>query len=539
MQGRAALRVPALAVLVALVALGAAQAAELTGTHGADRLTGTPRVDSIRGRGGNDRIEGRGGGDLLHGGPGRDTVLGQAGPDRIALQADGARDTVSCGVGLDIVNAEHHDVVADDCEVVTRQLSRDPFTGGGQHETQVEPDSASFGSTIVAVFQSGRLFDGGAEGTGWATSRDAGRTWRSGFLPRVSDRVSDPVVAYDRVHRTWLIGTLSVASSAGGESSQLLVNRSPDGISWSRPVVAADDPTEDYDKEWLGCDTWQSSPFAGRCYLVYLDVESGRIRTRRSSDGGLTWSEPVTAPVESPLLRGNGAYPVVRPDGALLVFFSVFGSIDPDVDSIQVARSIDGGVTFELSRRVAPLFTEDIAGVRAPPFVSADVDSGGTVYATWADCRFSAQCQANSIVLTTSRDGVTWAPPRRVPLGVVETAVDRFVPAIAVDPAPRARGSLAVVAYSATQPRGCADCQVVDAALVRSSDGGATWRQPVRLNAEPIQLGWVADTGLGRMLADYVSVSYVEGRPVPVLSLATEPELGELRQSIYATTKLP
>jgi hypothetical protein len=34
-------------------------------------------------------------------------------------------------------------------------------------------------------------------------------------------------------------------------------------------------------------------------------------------------------------------------------------------------------------------------------------------------------------------------------------------------------------------------------------------------------------------------VSYVEGRPVPVLSLATEPELGELRQSIYATTKLP
>ncbi len=50
---------------------------------------------------------------------------------------------------------------------------------------------------------------------------------------------------------------------------------------------------------------------------------------------------------------------------------------------------------------------------------------------------------------------------------------------------------------------------------------------------------WVADTGLGRMLADYVSVSYVGGRPVPVLSLATEPEGGDLRQSIYATTRTP
>ena len=539
MPPRAAFAVPALAVLVALVGLGVARAAELNGTQGADRMVGTRQADTIRGRGGNDRIEGRGGADLLVGGAGRDVVLGQAGPDRVALQADGARDRVECGLGLDVVNAEHHDVVADDCEVVTRELSRDPFTGVGQHETQVEPDSASFGSTIVTVFQSARIFAGGAEGTGWATSVDAGRTWRRGFLERVDDRASDPVVSYDRLHRTWLIATLGVTTVGAGESSHLLVSRSPDGLAWSRPEPAADDPAEDYDKEWLGCDTWTSSPYYGRCYLVYLDVQSGEIRTRRSTDGGRTWSAPVAAPVPSPDYRGNGAYPVVRPDGALLVLFSVFGSIDPDVDSIQMARSLDGGVTFELSRRVAALLTEDIAGVRAPPFVSADVDAAGTVYAAWADCRFSPQCTANSIVLATSRDGVAWTQPRRVPVGPFEAAADRFVPGLAVDPAPRARGSLAIVAYSVTQSHGCADCQTVDAFLVQSGDGGATWRAPVRLNAESIPLGWVADTGLGRMLADYVSVSYVGGRPIPVLSLATEPEAGELRQSIYATTRAP
>ena len=35
------------------------------------------------------------------------------------------------------------------------------------------------------------------------------------------------------------------------------------------------------------------------------------------------------------------------------------------------------------------------------------------------------------------------------------------------------------------------------------------------------------------------TVSYVGGRPVPVVSLATEPVGGELRQSIYATTRSP
>jgi hypothetical protein len=533
MSRRVALSVPTLAVLVALA--GGARAAELTGTERADRLIGTRLADTIRGRGGNDRIEGGAGADLLHGGPGRDVVVGQAGPDGIALHADGAPDSAACGPGLDVVNAELHDTVAADCEVVTRQLSRDPFSGA-QHETQVEPDSASFGSTIVTVFQSGRLEDGGAIGTGWATSVDAGLTWRRGFLASVGTRVSDPVVAHDRAHGVWLIATLG----AGEDSTRLLISRSRDGLAWSRPEPAAADPAETYDKEWLACDTWRSSRFAGRCYLVYLDLETREIRSRTSGDGGLTWSAPVTAPVDSPVLRGNGAFPVVRPDGALLVLFSVYGSIDPADNAIILARSRDGGATFEPARRIAPLLTEDITGIRSPPFVSADVDAGGTVYAAWSDCRFSAECTTNSVVVSTSRDGVRWTAARRVPFGPADAAIDRFVPALAVDPATAgARARLAVSAYSVTQPQGCRECVRVAAWLVESPDGGRTWRTPVRLNAEPIPLAWVANTGLGRMLGDYVSTSFVAGRPVPVLSLAAEPETGELRQAIFASTRVP
>ena len=45
----------------------------------------------------------------------------------------------------------------------------------------------------------------------------------------------------------------------------------------------------------------------------------------------------------------------------------------------------------------------------------------------------------------------------------------------------------------------------------------------------------MADTAVGRMLADYVSTSWAGGRPVAVISIAARPELGEYRQAVFAT----
>src|SRR5947207_6670479 len=97
------------------------------------------------------------------------------------------------------------------------QISSDPYTNStSQHHTQVEPDIYSFGSTIVAAFQTGRFFDGGGSNIGWATSNDKGKTWTHGFLPGTTifatppglyTRDSDPAVAYDAAHHTWLISS--------------------------------------------------------------------------------------------------------------------------------------------------------------------------------------------------------------------------------------------------------------------------------------------------------------------------------------------
>lgn len=120
------LLIPALLVASGmLTGIQAAGGAVIQGTEGPDRLNGTPRADRLYGRGGNDLLDGRSANDLIDGGPGRDRLSGSAGNDRLASSGDGRADTVRCGIGRDIVNADLADGVAADCEIVSRQLSRD------------------------------------------------------------------------------------------------------------------------------------------------------------------------------------------------------------------------------------------------------------------------------------------------------------------------------------------------------------------------------------------------------------------------------
>jgi hypothetical protein len=117
------------------------------------------------------------------------------------------------------------------------------------------------------------------------------------------------------------------------------------------------------------------------------------------------------------------------------------------------------------------------------------------------------------------------------------------VPALAVQPGTGgARARLALLYHSLKQLTNCDPiygCLVVDVKLAQSPDGGATWTRPQRLNAVSMPPFWMANTTLGYMLGDYVSVSWLAGRPVPVFSLASEPATsGRLRQAVFATPRL-
>jgi RTX calcium-binding nonapeptide repeat (4 copies) len=530
-----ALLIPALLLGIGLCGVGSAGGALIVGTAGADRLTGTLQPDELYGLGGSDRIDGRAASDLIDGGAGRDRLFGRAGMDRIISSGDFRKDAVSCGSGRDIVNADLLDSVAANCETVSSQISRDTGVGWpAQHQTQVEPDSFSFGSTIVTVFQSGRHLDGGAERNGFSTSRNGGRTWRSGLLPTGSfERVSDPVVAYDAEHKWWLAASLGTNFSTNG----IVISRSRDGLRWRAPVDAARSNVEDYDKEWIACDNWRSSRFRGRCYVSYMNFRRDTIETRRSTDGGRTWSGPVAITVQRRPAQPNGIQIVTRPNGNVLLLLSIFGATTGN--EVAQLRSTDGGVSFAQPVAIARLGDTDVSWLRAPPFVSADVDAAGTVYVAWRDCERFGECSAD-IVLMTSPDGVTWSEPARIPTGSADGLY--FLPALAVDPATSGRRARLGVLYHSMSPSTICDpaagCLAIDVRMVTSSNGGETWTKPQRLNALSMPPFWMADTSLGRMLGDYVSVSWARGRAIGVFSLAFQPIGGLYKQSIFATTRL-
>lgn len=529
--------------LTALLLVGPAGvlAATIRGTNGPDRLVGTPRADTIDGRAGNDTILGLGGNDLLIGGLGRDRIFGGPGNDSIAANGDGARDTISCGTGVDIVNADQGDSVARDCEVTSRQLSTDTTAGGdAQHATEVEPDSFAAGQTIVAVFQVGRIENGGATAIGVSTSVDGGRRWRSGLLPGVTSfspqpgpdpRASDPTVGFDAVHGVWLATSLGIASA----SFQVLVSRSPDGIAWSPPVTVREAGAGTLDKEWIACDNWPSSPNRGRCYLSYLDVAGSLIVTQTTTDGGATWGPPVPTSIQPPQgFEANGAQPLPRPDGTVVVVYEVSGDQGQSFsDELLAARSVDGGATFEPSIQISSLSWFPTVGLRAPPLPSADVASDGTLLVAWEDCRLAPSCGRDRILLSTSPDGETWTAP--APVGPPTPSSDQFVPGLAVDPATSGAGLRLAVAYY-SMPAACAvrsDCPGIDVWLTTSPNAGATWTRPQRLDAQTMRLDWLPHAG-GRFLGDYMSTTFVSGRAVPVYSLAVAPWGGKLRQAIMA-----
>jgi hypothetical protein len=417
----------------------------------------------------------------------------------------------------------------------------DPYTNAtSQHRTAVEPDTFAFGTTMVVTSQIGRFFDGGASGTAFATSTDGGATFTSGPLPGLTNqppigggiyaRATDPVVAYDARHNVWMISSLVLDASVSGVG--IVVNRSTDGgLSWGNPVnVALAGPGNDYDKNWVACDNHASSPFYGHCYHTWDDFGDGdRILMSTSTDGGLTWSAPVRT---AGGVFGLGGQPVVQPNGTVIV---------PASNAFETAiiafRSTDGGSTWGDEVVVSRVRSHDVAGnLRSGPLPSAEIGSGGRVYAVWQDCRFRKGCKANDIVLSTSDDGVTWTAVRRVPIDPLTSSADHFIPGIGVKPDTTGQLGLTYYFYddAACGSRRTPAC-ALKVGYVQSNDGGTTWSSPQTL-AGPFDVAWTPDTSQGRMVGDYISTSWVAGKAFGAFAVATSPAGSVFDQRIYVPT---
>jgi hypothetical protein len=408
-----------------------------------------------------------------------------------------------------------------------RQISQDSFTDpSAQHMTEVEPGAFAQGPVIVAAFQVARIFSGGGDDIGWATSLNGGISWTNGTLPGLTtfggggtnSAASDASVAYDAKHGKWLINTLPI-----GSGIDVAVSRSSDGIHWDNPIYVS--RAGNADKNWIICDNTATSPFYGNCYVGW---DNSLIQMSTSSDGGLTWgSAKATAGFDS----GIGVNPVVQPNGTVIVGFADFNG------GMSAFMSTNGGQSWTAARSIsnAPSHGE-AGGLRSAGLPSTAIDGAGTVYVSWPDCRFRSGCASNDIVYSSSTDGIHWSSVVRVPIDAVTSTVDHFIHGMGIDIRTSGSSAHMAITYYYYPVSNCGgNCQLI-AGFTLSNNGGQTWTAGRQLS-QPMQLGWLPNTFSGRMVADYVATVYPGGgRAFPIYAIALQPTGGLFHQAIYTSS---
>ncbi len=370
------------------------------------------------------------------------------------------------------------------------------------------------------------VIDYNTAGLATYTSFDGGETWNGPnqvrYFREDFGAAGDPVVAFDRD------GTVYLASISVGfeefrignivsfaQVSSMAVSKSYDGgLTWSDAVSAARstiktvsnvDPSgrergtvtlQFLDKPWIGVGPSPTDPekdvlylsyteFSTTYSLIYADelpfltspVTETTIRVVRSEDGGLSWSTPVAA---SPtVLAAEGASEPGEGEGGGPVGNALGMRFEPPVQ----AQDEDGGPSTQE--------TEDPGATEAERTVQGSqpkVLSDGTLVVAYLDTTNDGiQKGLSTIMVSISRDkGRTFEQPVqaglfREPHFQTRSASFRYwgaaFPQVAIGP-----NDEIFIATTALPPDKPTDDG--DIYLMRSFDGGKTWKEPIRVNQD-------------------------------------------------------
>ena len=365
-------------------------------------------------------------------------------------------------------------------------------------------------------------------GVYWTT--DGGASWNRSILDWypsagiTSD--GDPVVAfgpkpdghggftYANGARAYF-GSLAGSPSFGPNQEVLAVSYSDDGgATWSDPIMATTrtNPVNFNDKISIWADSNPDSPYFGNVYVGWtLFTGNGNfgnsptylpepIMIARSTDGGQTFEKPrKLSPSHNNGIVGGRQGSVIRtaPNGDVYVFWE--GAMSQQ--SAQVgALSTDGGRSFGRPFLVA--YVNDIpspfpgASFRTDSFPLADIDSSGNLYVVWAD-----YTNGHSVVkLAKSTDsGAHWS---------VNTAADvsgrsAFYPTVAVSGDNIFIGFNAIDDVSSGTAPG-AGVVLYDAYYVLSTNGGANFGAWAKISASSSDPDVASANGLtSQFIGDY------------------------------------
>jgi BNR repeat-like domain len=240
----------------------------------------------------------------------------------------------------------------------------------------------------------------------------------------------------------------NLSAAAGGSNS-----------AWSAPAIvsqARQSSTTFSDKPTVWADNASSSPFFGRVYVCYTQFKSQQVNgpapvaVSHSSDGGVTWTRPVTLSASANNKNGTGRQGCVVKTDSKGRAYVLFESTKQG-NSVQLLdRSDDGGTKWDTPRAIAdvvdvgqidpvsgdPVF-DGVAGARTDSFPSMDIANGAptgtgatdTIGVVWSDARDGTGHEQARATFSTDR-GDTWSTARNI----AESGDRPDFPAIALSP---------------------------------------------------------------------------------------------------------
>ena len=377
----------------------------------------------------------------------------------------------------------------------------------GVSGTQSETSVAAFGSRVVVGFNQ----DNGNRGSGVAYSTDGGLSFTdSGGLP-----VGGPLPKE-------LLGDPSVTACGDGKfyyssiyfpnatDSALAVNVgtfSGATLAWTNPKVAITSTNDFLDKPWLTCDRATNT-----LYLVYTRFVNGNINLSgplqieilKSIDGAVTWNAPLileASPTESVQI----AYLAIGPGSELYVLWERgLDDITAAVTQLELRRSFNFAVSFDptvVVRVMTPSFYPANVG-----YNREDTIEEGTVAADTS----TASTRGNLHVIWVERESPS-VPARDV---FLSRSTDRgatwSAPVRVNDDRP---GNDQVMPWVSVNSAGAVEAfwydhrnwagmHTVDVYAARSLDGGRTFGPNFRVTTAPSS--WFAPATFTPNFGDYI-----------------------------------
>ncbi len=193
----------------------------------------------------------------------------------------------------------------------------------------------------------------GANGDNFFYSHDGGWTWTSGKLTSSWGVWGDPCIVAD-TSGNFYYSHLSNTGGATGWLDRIVIQKSSDGgATWNDGSYTGLNDDKDQDKPWMAYDASPGSSFKGNLYVTWTEFDQygnpdpenrSRILCSVSNDGAETWSEPVVTSQYS----GDCIDDDHTAEGAVPAIGpqgEVYTAWSLN-DTIWFDRSLDGGLTW-------------------------------------------------------------------------------------------------------------------------------------------------------------------------------------------------